>query len=46
MDFEPSERCREFSERLNAFMEEHVYPAEPVYEQQLSDSETPTTSRR
>ena len=41
MDFEPSERCREFSERLNAFMEEHVYPAEPVYEQQLSDSGDP-----
>jgi acyl-CoA dehydrogenase len=41
MDFEPSERCREFTERLNAFMEEHVYPAEPVYEQQLSDSGDP-----
>ena len=35
MDFEPSERCREFTERLSAFMDEHVYPAEPVYEQQM-----------
>src|SRR4051812_3761644 len=41
MDFEPSERCREFTERLQAFMEEHVYPAEPIYEQQLQDSGNP-----
>src|SRR5271157_4865738 len=41
MDFEPSERCREFTERLQAFMEEHVYPAEPVYEQQLAESGNP-----
>src|SRR5271154_5599075 len=41
MDFEPSERCREFTERLQTFMEEHVYPAEPVYEQQLADSGNP-----
>ncbi len=41
MDFEPSARCREFTERLQDFMEEHVYPAEPVYEQQLADSGDP-----
>jgi acyl-CoA dehydrogenase len=41
MDFEPSERCVEFKERLAAFMDEHVYPAEPVYEQQLRDSGDP-----
>jgi acyl-CoA dehydrogenase len=35
MDFEPSERCRDFSERLTAFMDEHVYPAEPVFAEQL-----------
>ncbi|HEX8085294.1 MAG TPA: acyl-CoA dehydrogenase family protein [Solirubrobacteraceae bacterium] len=35
MDFEPSERCREFSERLTAFMTEHVHPAEPVFAEQL-----------
>ena len=33
MDFEPSKRCSEFKERLSAFMDDHVYPAEPVYEQ-------------
>ncbi|HXB16963.1 MAG TPA: acyl-CoA dehydrogenase family protein [Solirubrobacteraceae bacterium] len=41
MDFEPSERCVEFQERLGAFMDEHVYPAEPIYEQQLRDSGDP-----
>jgi acyl-CoA dehydrogenase len=41
MDFEPSQRCNEFKERLEAFMDEHVYPAEPVYEQQLRDSGDP-----
>jgi acyl-CoA dehydrogenase len=41
MDFEPSARCNEFKERLSAFMDEHVYPAEPVYEQQLRDSGDP-----
>jgi len=41
MDFEPSERCREFKERLEAFMDEHVYPAEAVYDQQLLDAGDP-----
>jgi acyl-CoA dehydrogenase len=35
MDFEPSERCRDFSERLTAFMQEHVHPAEPVFAEQV-----------
>jgi acyl-CoA dehydrogenase len=38
MDFEPSERCAEFKERLTAFMDEHVHPAEEVYERQLRES--------
>jgi acyl-CoA dehydrogenase len=38
MDFQPSERCSEFKERLTAFMDEHVYPAEAPYERQLHDS--------
>ena len=38
MDFEPSQRCSEFKERLTAFMDDHVYPAEAVYERQLKDS--------
>jgi acyl-CoA dehydrogenase len=41
MDFQPSERCAEFKERLTAFMDEHVYPAEEVYERQLSESGDP-----
>jgi acyl-CoA dehydrogenase len=38
MDFQPSARCLEFKERLSAFMDEHVYPAEPVYERQLREA--------
>jgi acyl-CoA dehydrogenase len=41
MDFKPSERCIEFQERLRAFMDEHVYPAEPIYERQLRESGDP-----
>jgi acyl-CoA dehydrogenase len=41
MDFQPSERCQEFKERLTAFMDAHVYPAEALYERQLSESGDP-----
>ena len=41
MDFKESERCAEFKERLTAFMEEHVYPAEAVYDSQLRESGDP-----
>ncbi len=41
MDFEPSERCRELQERLSAFMEEHVYPAEELYHRQIEESGNP-----
>jgi len=41
MDFEPSQRCSEFEERLSAFMDEHIYPAEDVYERQLRESGDP-----
>src|SRR5215213_6289915 len=41
MDFEPTERSRELQERLNAFMEERIQPAEAVYEQQLRASGDP-----
>jgi len=41
VDFEPSQRCREFQERLQQFMQEQIYPAEPVYEQQLRESGDP-----
>jgi acyl-CoA dehydrogenase len=41
MDFERSDRSREFGERLEAFMAERVFPAEAVYEQQLRDAGDP-----
>jgi acyl-CoA dehydrogenase len=41
MDFQPSKRCIEFQERLRAFMDEQVYPAEPLYEHQLAESGDP-----
>jgi acyl-CoA dehydrogenase len=41
MNFEPSERCAEFKERLSMFMDEHVHPAEEVYERQLRESGDP-----
>jgi acyl-CoA dehydrogenase len=41
MDFEPSQRCTDFKERLTAFMDEQIYPAEEVYERQLRESGDP-----
>lgn len=38
MDFQPSERCADFRDRLTAFMDERIYPAEAIYEQQLHES--------
>ena len=35
MEFELTDRCKELRERLLAFMDEHVYPAEAVYQEQL-----------
>jgi acyl-CoA dehydrogenase len=35
MDFEPSDRLKDLQERLLAFMEERVHPAERVYAEQL-----------
>ena len=41
MDFELTDRCKDFVERLEAFMDERVYPAEQVYRRQLLDSGEP-----
>ncbi len=41
MDFQPSERCSGFKERLMAFMDAHIHPAEAVYERQLRESGNP-----
>src|SRR4051812_27175468 len=35
MDFELTDRCQDFRERLEAFMDERIYPAEPVWHEQL-----------
>jgi acyl-CoA dehydrogenase len=43
MDFEPSDRCLAFQERLVAFMQERIYPAEAVYAEQLRDAGDPHT---
>ena len=39
--FENTERGAEYSERLTAFMNSHVYPAEAVYAQQMRESGNP-----
>jgi acyl-CoA dehydrogenase len=36
MDFSYSERTQQLQSKLNAFMAEHVYPAEPAYEAELA----------
>jgi acyl-CoA dehydrogenase len=41
MDFEFSDRCKDLRQRLLAFMDEHVYPAEAVFEEQLAASGDP-----
>ena len=41
MDFELTDRCQDFQERLTAFMDEHIYPAEAVYEEQLREAGDP-----
>ncbi len=41
MDFEYSERSRELQDQLLAFMDSHVYPAEPVYRDQMAASGDP-----
>ncbi|MCZ4558112.1 acyl-CoA dehydrogenase family protein [Rhodococcus maanshanensis] len=41
MDFAPTERCQEYRDKLLAFMDERIYPAEAVYEQQMRESGDP-----
>ena len=38
MDFAYSERARSYRAKLEAFMDEHIYPAEPVYAAQMAAS--------
>ncbi len=41
MEFALTDRCREYQERLSAFMDSHVYPNESVYHHQVQDSGNP-----
>jgi acyl-CoA dehydrogenase len=41
MNFELTDRCKDYVERVRAFMDERVYPAEAVYEQQMHASGDP-----
>jgi acyl-CoA dehydrogenase len=41
VDFEFSDRCKELRERLLSFMDEHIYPNESVYEEQLAELGNP-----
>jgi acyl-CoA dehydrogenase len=37
MNFDPSERAQQWLQKLQQFMEQHVYPAEALYQQQARD---------
>jgi acyl-CoA dehydrogenase len=41
MDFELSDRAKDFRDRLQAFLDERVHPAEPVYVEQVRAADTP-----
>ena len=38
MDFEYSDRSKALLEKLNKFMDEVIYPAEPIYEEQMESA--------
>jgi acyl-CoA dehydrogenase len=41
MNFELTQRCQDFQERVTAFMDEGIYPAESIYEEQMRASGDP-----
>jgi acyl-CoA dehydrogenase len=41
MEFELTDRCKELRERVLAFMDDHIYPAEQIYHDQLVASGDP-----
>ncbi len=41
MNFKPTERGKEYIERVTAFMDECIYPAEAVYDAQMHDAGDP-----
>jgi acyl-CoA dehydrogenase len=40
MDFDYNQKTKDYLARLNAFMDEHVYPAEHLYHQQIDEAES------
>ena len=36
MDFEPSDKVKRLQTKVRDFMDEHVYPAEKIFEEQLN----------
>jgi acyl-CoA dehydrogenase len=46
MDYSLSERCRELQQETTAFLEECVYPAEPVFEEQAAANHAAGTTFR
>ncbi len=46
MDFEPSDKVKRLQQKLCAFMDAHVYPAEKVFERQLEEARAAGRSRR
>jgi acyl-CoA dehydrogenase len=41
MDFQLTARCKDYLGRLEVFMDERIYPAEPVYARQIRESGNP-----
>jgi acyl-CoA dehydrogenase len=41
MNFELTDRAKDYVERVQAFMDERIYPAEPVYERQMREAGDP-----
>jgi len=41
MNFELTDRCKDYLERVQAFMDERIYPVEPVYESQMREAGDP-----
>ena len=41
MDFELTDRCKDYQARVLAFMDEHIYPNESTYHEQMAAADTP-----
>ena len=41
MDFELTDRCKDYQARVQAFMDEHIYPNESTYHEQMAPADGP-----